>query len=590
MTSPDEDAPSRFEDAVLAAALFATDPHALGGVAVRAMPGPVRDEWLALLSEMLPKNTPFRRVPVTVTTGRLLGGLDLAATLEAGRPVAEAGLLGELDGGVAVVAMAERMQGETAALMAQALDRGVVVRAREGIEGETPARLGVVALDEGADPNEQPPTALMEKLGLLIDLEGIAIHELGVPAPKASEIRDARKRYRDVAVSDEMKTTLAKVSLGLGIMSMRPVLQTLTAARIHAALEERDTVEQEDIIQAARLVLAPRSTVIPEMPADDQEETPPSPDAESDDGETADEDGPTPEQIEQALEDIVLDVAQAAIPPNLLAKLKADALARARGGQQGKSGAEMSGYRRGRPAGVRPGDPKRGHRLSVIETLRAAAPWQRLRRSGDDDNRVRVRREDFRVTRFKGRRETATVFVVDASGSQALHRLAEVKGAVELLLNECYVRRDQVALIAFRNTKAEVILPPTRSLVRAKRALAGLPGGGGTPLASGIDTARLLADGIGRRRQTPVIVVMTDGRANVSRAGEGGRDAAEADAFDAAKLLAAEGRLTVVVDTSPRPQADARMLADEMRAIYLPLPHANAETLSDAVGAVATGR
>ena len=104
---------------------------------------------------------------------------------------------------------------------------------------------------------------------------------------------------------------------------------------------------------------------------------------------------------------------------------------------------------------------------------------------------------------------------MDASGSSALHRLAEAKGAIELLLASCYVRRDRVALVAFRGQSAELLLPPTRSLVRAKRSLASLPGGGGTPLAAGIDVSLLLADAVQRRGGTPTIVLLTDGRANV---------------------------------------------------------------------------
>jgi magnesium chelatase subunit D len=199
-----------------------------------------------------------------------------------------------------------------------------------------------------------------------------------------------------------------------------------------------------------------------------------------------------------------------------------------------------------------------------------------------------VRRDDFHITRYRERRETTTLFAVDASGSAALHRLAEAKGAVELLLADCYVRRDRVALLAFRGPGCELLLPPTRSLARAKRSLAGLPGGGGTPLASAIDAAAALADSVRRRGETPVIVFLTDGRANIGRDGKGGRERAHADALAAASALRVMGLTAVLLDTSPQPQPAARQVADAMGARYLPLPHAGAAELSLAVRA-ATG-
>ena len=230
----------------------------------------------------------------------------------------------------------------------------------------------------------------------------------------------------------------------------------------------------------------------------------------------------------------------------------------------------------------------------MIETLRAAAPWQPLRRREAGGHgaqaRVLIRHEDFRLARFKQRTETTTIFVVDASGSAALHRLAEAKGAVELLLADCYVRRDQVALIAFRGTGAELLLPPTRSLARAKRSLAGLPGGGGTPLAAGLDAAAMLADSIRRKGQTPTVILLTDGRANIARDGSAGRPRAEQDATASARQLRAANIAGVLVDTSPRPQPLAAQFAAEMGAHYLPLPHADAATLSKAVLATTQGR
>lgn len=198
-----------------------------------------------------------------------------------------------------------------------------------------------------------------------------------------------------------------------------------------------------------------------------------------------------------------------------------------------------------------------------------------------------MRSDDFRITRFKQQARTTTIFVVDASGSAALHRLAEAKGAVELLLADCYVRRDQVVLIAFRGQGAELLLPPTRSLVRAKRSLAGLPGGGGTPLAAGIDAALTLAETVRRHGDTPVVILLTDGRANIGRDGKPGRAQATEEALAAARQLRAAGLTALLVDTSPRPQGQAEALAQAMNAQYLPLPHADAVALSRAVQATA---
>jgi magnesium chelatase subunit D len=239
------------------------------------------------------------------------------------------------------------------------------------------------------------------------------------------------------------------------------------------------------------------------------------------------------------------------------------------------------------------GDPRTGARLDVLATLRAAAPWQKIRiqtasRSPSQDTRLRIRPNDFRTIRFAERRETLTIFVVDASGSLALNRLAETKGAVELLLADCYIRRDQVALIAFRGKEAELILPPTRSLLRAKRSLSGLPGGGGTPMARGIDASAALAQSALRRGQTPLIVFLTDGRANIARDGAPGRPTARDDALVSAKILSRFAIKSLLIDTSPRAELQAEQLASAMGAVYLALPHVNAGAISGAVRSVWT--
>jgi magnesium chelatase subunit D len=253
----------------------------------------------------------------------------------------------------------------------------------------------------------------------------------------------------------------------------------------------------------------------------------------------------------------------------------------------GRSGQAKAAAKRGRPIGSRQGEPKRGGRLHLLETLKAAAPWQNLRRGITGSKRFEVRRGDFRIVRFRQRVGTTTIFTVDASGSAAMQRLGEAKGAVELLLADCYVRRDQVALISFRGQGATLLLPPTGSLVRAKRSLSGLPGGGPTPLAAGIEAAVALADTICRTGRTPVITLLTDARANVARDGSGGRPQAEAEAMESARSLRVSGVATLLVDTSPRPSPFARRLADEMHARYVPLPYADASAITRMVRSAA---
>ncbi|MFN3231252.1 MAG: magnesium chelatase subunit D [Alphaproteobacteria bacterium] len=581
MEAPAISGAERWADAISAAQLFTIDPHGLGGISLRAMPGPVRDIWLQTFRTLLSPDAPVRRLPLHAGDDRLLGGLDLTATLNSGRPIAQTGLMSEADGGVVMAAMAERLSPSTAAHLSAALDSGEVALERDGFGLRTPARIGVIALDEGLAEDERPPAPLVERLAFHLDLNPIALGDTVSEAADADTIEDARTRLSSVEADDHVLEMLCGTALALGIATLRAPLLALKAARASAALADRKQVSDDDVTLAARLVLAPRATMLPiqEAPPEDQPppEEPPtdSPDESKEDSST--DQGP--------MEDRVLEAVLAAIPPGLLAQLRSEDRRRGAERDAGRAGAIETSLKRGRPIGTRPGDPRNGARLNVVDTLRAAAPWQPLRKRTEQQNsgRIAIRSDDFRITRFKRRSQTTTIFVVDASGSAALNRLAEAKGAIELLLAESYVRRDQVALIAFRGECAELLLPPTRSLVRAKRSLAALPGGGGTPLAAGLDAARLLGDAAARSGDTPVIVVLTDGRANIARDGQPGRKQAGEDAATAARALRTCGWSSLLVDVSPRPRVDAKELAKEMGAHYQPLPRADARALSQAV-------
>jgi magnesium chelatase subunit D len=570
---------------------------------------PARTQWLEMLRDLLPRDVPVRRIPFNIGDGGLLGGLDLTATLAANRPIAERGALAATDGGVVMLCMAERLSPHTAACLNAVLDCGAVITQRDGVLICDRARLGVVAQDESMD-EERVPASLLDRLAFLVDLNGFDLRTPLPPLHDREQVRSARSLLPRVQIGDALIEALCGTGLALGAGSVRVSLLAVRAARAMAALDGRSRVGTEDAVEAGRLVFAPRATRMPQ-PAPKEEgndaqpgETGASPDAARED-QPAPPSSPAEDRGDNAAheelpgadrellpgaDDVILAATQAAIPPGLLARLRSEAGARRGAAVPGRAGLLRAGGQRGRPAGTQVG-ASRGHvRLNVMETLRAAAPWQRLRgRTVGSNARLMVVPGDFRVTRYLERSQTLTIFAVDASGSSALHRLAEAKGAVEMLLAECYVRRDLVAVITFRGRRADLLLPPTRSLVRAKRNLAGLPGGGGTPLASAIDCAALLGGQALRRGETPLLVMLTDGRANVALDGSGGREAAHADALLAARRLQRLRMAALFIDTSPLPSPPAADIAAAMGANYLPLPFADARVLSGVVSA-ATAR
>lgn len=535
-------------EAALACALLALDPAGLKGAIVKGDAA----AFLSALRQLSGRRS--QRVPPHIGIDRLAGSLDVAATLNSGAPVHDHGLLAEADG-LLLLTSAERLPPDKAALVAAAMDQG--------------AAFTVIAHDEGID-DERAPMILAERVAFLLDVAKFEAVEIDVAA--------ARALLPAVTVPDRITEGLCQTALALGLSSLRPAVMALRAARAIAALDGRREVDDDDAALAARLIIAPRAVTFP-SPADEQPEQPAPQDApdpgDQEDGE------PTP----QELADRLLDAVKASLPPGLLAALEKNL--RQPGSKAGAGAvSQKAGLKRGRPAGTRQGEPRNGARLALIDTLRAAAPWQPIRRRANPLRQgVHVEKPDFRIRRFKEKRETTAIFAVDASGSAALHRMAEAKGAVELLLADCYVRRDRTALIAFRGKQAELLLPPTRSLQRAKKSLADLPGGGGTPLAAGIEQSMLVADQVRRSGGVPLVVFLTDGKANIARDGTADRPMALRDAEAAAKAIRLAGVRTLMIDLSDTRTGPARKLAEAMGADYLPLPHADAAKISASVNA-----
>jgi len=589
------EAQSVWADAMLAAALVAVD-RGLGGVAIRAAPGPVRDAWLTGFRALLPPGAAWRRMPPGIGDDRLLGGLDLAAALGSGQRVLQRGLLAEADGGVVVAPMAERLADGTATRLADALEEGAVRIERDGMAERLVTRFVVVALDEGL-ADERPPEALLERLALRFDLDGVGHRDAQPISATPADIAEARETLARVPPPDDAAIqAICGAADALGVWSLRAPRFALRVAAAVAALEGREAIEPDDLSTAARLVLAPRATRMPAPPSQpdaDEPEPQAEDEADADQSQAHDEDSGEREGETGTLDDVVLAAARAALPQGLEAMWsQTGSVSRSAPTRSGVAGARLPAAKRGRRIGTRSGLPDGTVALDLTETLKTAAPWQRLRGALVGPARIgplRIRRDDFRIRRFEQRSESTIIFVVDASGSAALQRLAETKGAVELLLAQAYVRRTQVALIAFRGQAAELLLPPTRSLARARRELAALAGGGATPLASALEAGGLLAVAERAKGRTPLLVVMTDGRGNIALDGGAFRTRAEQDALNACRRIRAAGVTAALIDISPRPRGDGARLADAMGATFAALPFVEAERVRDLVASLDIG-
>jgi magnesium chelatase subunit D len=483
---------------------------------------------------------------------------------------------------------------------------------------------------------------LRERLALWLDLQTLSLSDIAVDVSEAAKsdlgdddqalqiqlsptaLTQARERLRHIQASDAQLQALCASAMALGIGSLRAPSLALRVASAHAALNGRSSLDDEDLGFAARCVLAPRATQWPSEPADDALSEPPPPTENTE----ADPPPPTPPESDPApelpqdsppdspqesppdseatppkpsaedLQEMMVAAALASLPPHML-----DALATQNRAPQsntsGRSGQTRSGQQRGRPLPPRPGRPGGHARLHVLATLRAAAPRQRLRQAGrvapsqgntatPNKAGVLIRAEDFHIQRYQQRASSCVILALDASGSAALQRLAEAKGAVELLLQQSYARRDSVCIVAFRGAQAQLLLPATRSLVRAKRAMTGLPGGGGTPLALALKMAHEQAMQLQRQGVTPILVVLSDGRANVTLQGVGGRAQAQADAQRWAQQWQLSGHRALWIDTSMQPDAQAQQLAASLGAGYLPMPHVQAQRMAQSMDRLRT--
>lgn len=525
--------------------LLAVDPVGLGGLVLQGRACPLRDAVLAALPDLA---LPVVKLHPGLSDAALLGDMDVAATLTGGRLITRPGLLARP--AAFRLSMAERCPAHLAARIAARLDQ------------DSPACL--IALEEAVEEGEATPLALCERLAFHCPIDGL---RGPLPAPlDPRALQAARARLPETTPDPAHMAALVSAAAALGIDSLRAPLFALRAARARAAFEARQ-ITDADLEAAATLVFAHRATRLPDSATDPQ--NPPEPPQEPQE----------PPETGQGTgrDEMLVEAVRVALPEGLLTRTRARSRVT---GSQG-AGARQKTTQRGRPLPARRTRPDGRSRIDMIATLRAAAPWQTLRRR--PGRQVIVLPSDIHLKRYETRSERVLIFLVDASGSAAHARLNEAKGAVEHLLARAYASRDRVALVGFRGTGAEILLPPSRSLLLAKTRLSALPGGGATPLAAALQQGGQMANAARKQALSPTLVLLTDGRSNVALDGSHDRSLAARDADGVADWLCAQGIDALVLDTGLRPKPALKALADRMGAAHLALPRSDAAALSQAI-------
>ncbi|MDP7702833.1 magnesium chelatase subunit D family protein [Mycobacterium sp. TY815] len=597
----------------LALLLCAVRPE-IGGALIRGEKGTAKSTAVRGLAALLSAATDsggagLVEMPLGATEDRVVGSLDLQRVLRDGEHAFSPGLLARAHGGVLYVDEVNLLHDHLVDILLDAAAMGRVHIERDGISHTHEARFVLIGTMNPEEGELRPQ--LLDRFGLTVDVhasrdvdvrvevirqrmayeadpDAFARKYADADAELARRIAAARALVDDVVLPDNELRRIAALCAAFDVDGMRADLVVARTATAHAAWRGALTVEEQDIRVAAELALPHRRRRDPfddhGIERDQLDEALARADAESQGEPEPDPDPPGGGQSANDLasqpDSIQTQAPPAPRPSAPPAKVFRTWALTVPGVGEGAPG-RRSRARNAAGSVVAAADPSDpgAHGLHLFATLLSAAE------DADRAGPLRLHGGHLRRAVREGREGNLVIFVVDASGSMAARdRMAAVGGAALSLLRDAYQRRDKVAVIAFRQQEARILLPPTSSAHIAGRRLARFDTGGRTPLAEGLLAARglVIREKVRDRARRPLVVVLTDGRATA------GPDPLGRSKIAAARLVA-EGAAAVVIDceTSYVRLGLAGQLARQLGAPAIRLEQLHADHLTQAVRSVA---